>query len=371
MILQRYIGIESLKTSAAVTSILLLIVLSSRLVRYLSEISIGDLSADSLFMLILLRIPSFLELLLPLGFFTGILLALGRMHTESEITVMQACGLSSLQLVKLVFLPIVLVSLITAALSLYITPASLHAYENLIKENKRASYSAVGGKFLLDHESGRMTYIEQYAPNSLQMKGVFTARPVMSEDGHSRYSIINAEYGTLGEDPESGDQYLILEDGYRIVGAPGSLDYQIASFKQYGQFIPDNTVNRYRNIKDGMSSITLLRSGKPEHIATLQWRLSLIFIVPIAAILAVGLSRTNPRSGRYAKLLPAILLYMAYLVSLNMIHAHILDERYFDHAVFLWIIHGIFAAVALTTLLWPDIVRKVSSRNSVRSRDYS
>jgi lipopolysaccharide export system permease protein len=39
----------------------------------------------------------------------------------------------------------------------------------------------------------------------------------------------------------------------------------------------------------------------------------LVFVV---TLLAVPLSRVNPRQGRFLKLLPAILLYMAYLTML-------------------------------------------------------
>jgi lipopolysaccharide export system permease protein len=39
----------------------------------------------------------------------------------------------------------------------------------------------------------------------------------------------------------------------------------------------------------------------------------LVFIV---TLMAVPLSRVNPRQGRFLKLLPAILLYMAYLTML-------------------------------------------------------
>ena len=360
MILHRYIGSESLKTTAAVTTTLLLIVLSSRFVRYLAEISKGDLSPDSLFLLILLRIPNFLELLLPLGFFIGLLLAFGRLYTDSEVTVMNACGLGPVSLLKFSALPIAVISLITASLSLYITPKSLKQYEALIKENKRATYSAVGGKFRLDTSSGRTTYIEEYSPDNMEMRGVFTSRPVRLDNGRILYTVINAEYGKLGQDTASGEQYLLLDNGYRIVGVPGSLDFQIARFSHYGQYIEDNPVNRLRNIKDGLDSIDLYRSDNPEHHAALQWRISLAFIVPIASIMAIGLSRTSPRSGRYAKLLPAILLYMAYLVMLNSAHAYAIEGNIFIGIQGIWYVHALAFLIACTILFWPDMTRRLS-----------
>ena len=49
----------------------------------------------------------------------------------------------------------------------------------------------------------------------------------------------------------------------------------------------------------------------------LQWRLSIPVLVLVVTMLAVPLSRTNHRKGRFGKLLPAIVLYFTYLVALN------------------------------------------------------
>ena len=40
------------------------------------------------------------QLILPLSLFLGLLMTLGKLYTESEITVMHACGLSKAVLVK-------------------------------------------------------------------------------------------------------------------------------------------------------------------------------------------------------------------------------------------------------------------------------
>ncbi len=84
MLLFRYLCASILQASLAVTFILLLIVTSGRLAKYLTEASTGNLAADLVFWIILFRIPDFLPLLIPLGLFVGILLAYGRMYVDSE-----------------------------------------------------------------------------------------------------------------------------------------------------------------------------------------------------------------------------------------------------------------------------------------------
>ncbi len=46
--------------------------------------------------------------------------------------------------------------------------------------------------------------------------------------------------------------------------------------------------------------------------AELQWRISVPLMVLTLTLIAVPLSRVNPRSGKFARLLPAILIYIVY-----------------------------------------------------------
>lgn len=50
-----------------------------------------------------------------------------------------------------------------------------------------------------------------------------------------------------------------------------------------------------------------------ENAAELQWRISVSFSVLLLALLAVPLSQVRPRQSRYVRLLPAILIYVAYV----------------------------------------------------------
>ena len=54
-----------------------------------------------------------------------------------------------------------------------------------------------------------------------------------------------------------------------------------------------------------------------EHRVALQWRFSIPIMMLVVTLMAIPLSRIDPRSGRFGRILPAVLLYFAYLVSLN------------------------------------------------------
>ena len=92
MLLFRYLCISVLQATLGVTVVLLLIVTSGRLAKYLTQASTGNLAPDLVFEIVLFRIPDFLPLIIPLGLFVGILLVYGRLYVDSEMTVLSACG---------------------------------------------------------------------------------------------------------------------------------------------------------------------------------------------------------------------------------------------------------------------------------------
>ena len=96
-------------------------------------------------------------------------------------------------------------------------------------------------------------------------------------------------------------------------------------------------------------------------VAELQWRLSLPLLVFIVTLMAVPLSRVNPRQGRFLKLLPAILLYMAYLTILIAARGA-LEKGKIPPALGLWWVHGIFLVIGLGLLYWEPMRLKMASR---------
>ncbi len=78
----RYLGVDVLVHMVAVSFVLLVIIISGRFVKYLAEAAVGDLAADILLPVLVYRLPGFLELIVPLGLFIGILMSYGRLYVE-------------------------------------------------------------------------------------------------------------------------------------------------------------------------------------------------------------------------------------------------------------------------------------------------
>ena len=94
----------------AVSLVLFLVVFSGRFIKYLAEAAIGDLAADILLPVMLYKLPAFFELILPLGFYIGVLLSFGRLYADSEMVILRASGTSQIQLLKRISPAVMLVT---------------------------------------------------------------------------------------------------------------------------------------------------------------------------------------------------------------------------------------------------------------------
>jgi lipopolysaccharide export system permease protein len=88
----------------------------------------------------------------------------------------------------------------------------------------------------------------------------------------------------------------------------------------------------------------------------------LVFIV---TLIAVPLSKANPRQGRFLKLLPAILLYMAYLTILIAARGA-LERGKIPIAFGLWWVHAMFLAVGVLLLYWERLRLSAASRRDTK-----
>ncbi|WP_339339320.1 LPS export ABC transporter permease LptF [uncultured Oceanicoccus sp.] len=364
MILFRYLAKEILLTLFAVSATLLVIVMSGRFVKYLAEAASGDLAPDVVFSIMAYRLPSFLELVLPLGLLIAILLAYGRLYVESEMTVMSACGLSTRRLAVFTLVPASAVALLVLGLSLYASPLGIAKVQEIFQDAKNSSglEMLVAGRFRIDKKSGRVTYVERLDDKQV-MEEVFSAE--QSKDKHDdKLSVVLAERATIQNIEQHSARYLVLENGFQYLGKPGSQELRVTKFDQFGQLIKQakSSSNIYKKA-DARSTEQLLASTKLEDKATLQWRFSLGILVPIVALIAQALSQTNHRRGRYVKMLPAFLIYIIYIVLLSAARDGI-EKGQIPLEWGMWWVHGVFLIIALCLLFGADVWRRLRSQSA-------
>lgn len=340
----RYMARQTMVSMIAVSGVLLLVFMSGRFIKYLASAAEGELAADVVFQVMAYRFPGFLELILPLGFFIGILLAYGRMYLESEMTVLFACGVSDRQILGQTLLASTLVMAIVGAMSLWASPWGMQKVEDIFNQQRQATEFEllVPGRFQPLSSGKRVTYVEGLSGDRRELQGVFIAE---FDDEDRGLSIIAAESGVQRVAGENGDRFLVLEKGARFRGVPGQRDYQVTEFGAYGLRIEGVDASE-RHEEEAVSTATLWSSDDPGQRALLHWRVSLPLIVPIVALLAVPLSRVNHRQGRFFHLLPAMLVYITYL-GLLIIARNALVEQKVPQWIGMFWVHGLFLGFGL------------------------
>jgi lipopolysaccharide export system permease protein len=365
----RYLAKEVLVTTVAVLLVLLLVFMSGRFVGYLADAAAGELAANVLFPIMYYRLPNFIELILPLSFFIGIILTYGRLFVESEMVVLTACGMSQRRLLLYTLIPALMIAIISGSLSLYVSPIGEVKVEEILTdpEARNSLNTLAPGRFQSTDNSTAVFYTERLYSSRTRMKNVFVANG--SPDNKSdkaEMTVVIAKTGKLIQSETTSARYLELYDGYQYRGNPGELAFDVVKFDTFATLMKqsERRLSRIQEL-DAVPTQELLNSDDPRYQAALQWRLSIPWLVIISAMMAIGMSRTNHRKGRYTKMFPAILLYLAYFVSLTMTRASIAEG---EINVFPGMISNHSAAfiVGLLLVFGPDWWLKIGGRSDAK-----
>lgn len=133
------------------------------------------------------------------------------------------------------------------------------------------------------------------------------------EKGNLKPAVLVAESGEL-KALENGDQILKLENSQRVEGSAALPDFRITHFDEYQAYLGYQENKNASDEATALNFFDLLKQDSAAAKAEINWRLSLILAIPLMALIAIPLSKVNPRQGRFAKILPALLLYLIYFL---------------------------------------------------------
>ncbi len=327
MIIKRYLAKEVYTHLCVITGILVLIFLSNQLVRFLSRAAAGKLTGGMLLKIMALEIPILVGFLLPVGTYVAILLAYGRLYVDSEMTVLEACGVSQRQLLRYTQFFALAVFLVVLIMTFYITPWVMRDKNKILATNPASLIisTLVPGRFQTITDQN-VVYVEDIDHNKAVAENIFIARlesMTVNENKNGQsvkvkvpiWRILSADKAYQMESNEYHGSFIVAENGMEYSGVPGQRNFRVVHFEKYGARIPSMMDTVKTKLKyDTLSTSQLLKEAfeNKKAMAELQWRISIPLSIPILVLLAVPLSRVNPRQGRYRKLIPAILLYTIY-----------------------------------------------------------
>ncbi|MBV7314483.1 LPS export ABC transporter permease LptF [Shewanella sp. NIFS-20-20] len=338
MIVFRYLIREVLKAQIAVLSVLLTIFISQHFVRVLADASDGEFPASLVMTLLALNLPNLAVLLLPLSLFLGILLAHGRMYAENEMVVFHGVGVSEWYVTRVTLLLVFANMLITGYLSLYVNPWA-EEQQNQVMEQAQAEAglaALVQGRFQTSPDGRAVLFVEEINKDN-SLKNVFVAQMPDPKDESGLTDLVVSAGGKVIEEA-SGSQTLKLDHGVRYQIPATAADYQIINFGGYGMQIKEQEVDQRRRKMSALPVSELLALNTPDAIAEFNWRLAIPISIPLLTLIAVPLARVNVRQGKFAKMFPAILLYLGYF-GLMVAGRKALEDEVIPSELGMWWIH--------------------------------
>src|SRR5271170_7985170 len=308
---QRYVLREVMQTWLAVTGILVAILVSNQLSKVLGRAAENAYGRHIVFDLIALGAIMNLSVIVPVGLLLAIILALGRLYHDSEMTALQGCGFAPARLLGPLSVFAVLIAAGLAWLTFVQVPRADHEAQ-LLRQSaaKEAQFGQLdAGRFRSFMSGGgdAVFYAER-----VDAEGVLHNVFVRRETGE-RIEVALADTATYSKATSDGMHFVTLFNGRRYEGVPGKSDFRIIEFREHGIPIvtPEDKLGTEQD-PDTRPTRELLGSTAPEDIAQLQFRASSPNMALILTLLAVPVSRLRPRQGRYARVGFAIVAYFIY-----------------------------------------------------------
>jgi lipopolysaccharide export system permease protein len=359
VIIIRYLVRETLKSQLAILFILLLIFFCQKLVRILGAAVDGEIPTNLVLSLLGLGVPEMAQLILPLSLFLGLLMTLGKLYTESEITVMHACGLSKAVLVKAAMVLALFTGIVAAVNVMWAGPwSSKHQDEVLAEAKANPGLAALAqGQFQQATDGNSVLFIESV--DGSRFNDVFLAQ--LRTKGNARPSVVVADSGQLSQ-RKDGSQVVTLNKGTRFEGTALLRDFRITDFQNYQAIVGHQNVALDPSDTEQMDMRTLINTDTDRAKAELHWRLTLVFTVFMMALMVVPLSVVNPRQGRVLSMLPAMLLYLVFFLLQTSIKSNG-GKGKIDPMMWTWVVNGLYLLLAVVLNLWDTVpMRRVRAR---------
>jgi lipopolysaccharide export system permease protein len=308
MIFERSLVREFSLVALAVVAVLLALILTRLLILLLGKAAGGEVLPEAVIGLIAFGILVYMPVLLSIAAFVAVLLTLTRSFRDSEMTVWFTSGLSIAAWVKPVLRFAVPIAVVCAVLSLAIAPwseAQSREYRRLLESRDDVS-AVTPGVFRESRSADRVFFVDKLSERDDVVNNVFV------QSTHSnRLGVMVAQKGFI-ETAANGDRFVVLLNGRRYEGTPGTLDYRMVDFDRYMLRIEPKEAKKEVPPAKAMGTLELIGDPTPHNIAELHWRIALPVSVLLMALFAVPLSFVNPRSGRSWNLVLAVLAYALY-----------------------------------------------------------
>ena len=335
-----------------------LVLLIARVVKLIELVVTRGVPALQIGKLLLLIMPTFLELTVPMAFLLAILLGLGRLSQDHEVLAFKASGVSPLQILW----PIAGVACVIAAITLFLTvfgrPAANLALKKELYAIAKSRLGTVLKEKVFNQEFPKiLIYVEEIVPPGNTAQGIL----IVDKRDRDREDVILGKVALISAEEQTNTLGLKLIDGsvyQRDKNRPGfsQTRFNIYDFK----LDLDELIGPVRRKSDGPKELGFHRlietirekqqqgqNAIAERIE-LQQRISFAFVPLVFCLLGVSLTLLphSSRAGRSWGFLLCLFWLLAYYLLLSLGKA--LGEQGTLHpALALWLPNLVVGGIAL------------------------
>ena len=349
MIFKRALRQELNFTTGVVFMVLVTLVLTNLVVRILANAASGLANPKDAVVLIGLGMINYLPILLTASLFIAILMVLTRWYKDSEMVIWQSAGIGLFNILKPILYFSIPVAIAIAALSIFISPWA-NQQSATIKQRfqQRDDISMLApGQFRESSGNNRVFFIESMDTDTNVIKNVF-----VTDFGKDRQLVAVAKEGYIERNAD-GDKTLTLLPGRRYQGIPGNTDFRITEFDKYTVKLEDKVVNPEITSPNTMPLWVLLKDLSIQNLAEILWRIGVPLMSLALVIIAIPLSYTDPRKGRYTGLITAVLIYFSYSNILNLMQAWVRVGK-INFFIAWWLPHLIAIIIGIVFLYYRE-----------------
>jgi lipopolysaccharide export system permease protein len=345
MIIHRALTGETLRNTAAITLVLVVLVGFIGMSTLLGRAVRGDLAEDIVMKLLGLQTLQRMDLLLTLSLYLGVLITLSRWYRDSEMTVLGACGVGLTQLMRPMLLLTAAMAVAIAGFSLYFNPWASARMERLKveRQQQREPLNISPGVFNETSGGNRIFYAERVNRDG-SMENMF-----ISGVQRDKENVTVARSGYPRIDSRSRDNFLVLTDGTLYEGVPGEAGYRMVKFHTFHIRIEPKFVAAPPARTEEIPSTQLYERDDTDARAEWHWRIAKPIMAGVLVIFAVVLAYTEPRRGRLMNLFAAVLVYFFYSNMLALGQT-LIKKGQVSGSIGLWWVHALMLLIGLHLL---------------------
>jgi LPS export ABC transporter permease LptG len=325
--------------------------------------------------------PSFLANTLPMALLVAVLLAGGRLASDLEIIACKAAGVSALRLFRPVFAASLLITVVTAGLTLVVNPAANGEFQRQVFRIVQARAASGLQERVFNSTFGDVTiYVEDVSTSQVGLRGILvsderdptlsriiTAREgrLLTDEANQRITLrmLNGEINEADVLPVNVPKATTGDAPSTTGGAAGASRYRYTHFEFYDQSLPvDSPLKGAPRVEKPEKDLSLGDLGTkiaefrndPHSRAPFEIERHKRYALPVAAfvfgLVAFPLAIRSHRGGRSIALVGSLVILVTYYLMMTSLEGAALRAR-IPAAIAIWAANVVFGVVGLGLLI--------------------